>query len=139
MSTSLTSSDTNAGHEHAKSSTLAPPLEHRLCTEVRSLTERVNESGICAGSHDDRWVAQGLTRRKARLLCEPCTVRDECLRVTVIEEALSIYVYGGSVHSLHGARGGVLGSERSKQVKALVEALKADAIKRKAESARSAA
>ncbi|TDD15058.1 hypothetical protein [Nonomuraea diastatica] len=131
MSTILTSSDTNAGRERVTS---APPLEHRLCAEVRSLAEKVNEGGFCASSHDDRWVAQGLTRRRARLLCEPCTVRDGCLRMTVIEEALSIYVYGGSVHSLHGARGGLLGSERACQVKALVEELKADEVRRKEES-----
>ncbi|MEV0313497.1 hypothetical protein [Nonomuraea fuscirosea] len=131
MSTILTPSDTNAGREYATS---APPLEHRLCAEVRSLAEKVNERGVCAGSHDDRWVAQGLTRRKARLLCEPCMVRGDCLRMTVIEEALSIYVYGGSIHNLHGARGGLLGSERACQVKALVEALKADKARRKEES-----
>lgn len=139
MNTALTSSDANAGHEPSQPHAPALPLDHQLCAEVRSLADKVNESGFCAGSHDDRWVAQGLTRRKARLLCEPCTVRDECLRMTVVEEALSIYVYGGSIHNLHGARGGVLGSDRAKQVKALVEALRADMARRKSESARSAA
>ncbi|MEV6154886.1 hypothetical protein AB0L53_31555 [Nonomuraea sp. NPDC052129] len=129
MSTIMTPAPKTADQEIAKPP--PPPLEHQLCVEVRTLAEKVNEGGVCVGSHDDRWVQQGLTRRKARLLCEPCDVRDDCLRMTVIEEALSIHVYGGSIHNLHGARGGVLGSGRTEPVKELVEALKADAAKRK--------
>ncbi|WP_336214875.1 hypothetical protein [Nonomuraea sp. LPB2021202275-12-8] len=130
MSTIMKPAPKAADRETAKPPS-PPPLEHRLCAEVRTLAEKVNAGGICVGSYDDRWVQQGLTRRRARLLCEPCAVRDGCLRMTVIEEALSIHVHGGSIHSLHGARGGVLGSARTEPVKELVEALKADTAGRK--------
>ncbi|TMR99485.1 hypothetical protein [Nonomuraea basaltis] len=136
MSTTMTPCDTTADRETVKPPTPPPPLEHQLRAEVRTLAEKVNEGGICVGSQDNRWVEQGLTRRKARLLCEPCELRTDCLRMTIIEEALSLYVYGGSIHSLHGARGGLLGSARAKPVKELVEAIKADAVRLKVDAAR---
>lgn len=109
-----------------------PPLDLQLRAEARSLAETIDEHGICVGSNDNRWFAQGMTRRRARLLCAPCPVRPACLRLAVIEEALSINVHGGSVHDLHGARGGVTGPARTKPVKELVDHLKADKTRRKA-------
>ncbi|MEU6789979.1 WhiB family transcriptional regulator [Nonomuraea angiospora] len=108
-----------------------PPLDLRLRAEARGLVEKIDERGVCVGSNDNRWFARGMTRRRARLLCDPCPVREDCLRLAVIEEALSIHVHGGSVHDLCGARGGVTGPARSKPVKELVDQLKADKPRRK--------
>jgi|SRR5690606_36116951 len=111
--------------------TSPPPLDLQLRAEARSLVEAIDGRGICSGSHDNRWFAQGMTRRKARILCGPCPVPFECLRLAVLEEALAIHAFGGSVHDLHGARGGVTGRDRSQPVKELVERLKADASHRR--------
>ncbi|WP_431928467.1 WhiB family transcriptional regulator [Nonomuraea jabiensis] len=127
MSTIMAPSATTTNHNNVP----LPPLDVRLRAEARGLVEKIDEHGVCVGSNDNRWFAQGMSRRRAGLLCAPCTVRPDCLRLAVIEEALSIDLHGGSVHDLCGARGGVTGPARSKPVKELVDQLKADKPRRK--------
>ncbi|GAB2918908.1 WhiB family transcriptional regulator [Nonomuraea fastidiosa] len=121
------------------SKTPTSPLEHRLQAEVRSLNATVAEHGICPRANPAAWFAAGLTRRRARLLCQPCPVRTACLRAAVIEEALVIRTVGGSVHSLHGARGGLTGPARAPLVKEVLDAIADDEASRTAEAARGAA
>ncbi|MEV1167321.1 WhiB family transcriptional regulator [Nonomuraea sp. NPDC049784] len=127
MSTIMAPPATTTNHNDAP----LPPLDLQLRAEAHSLVEKIDEHGICVGTNDNRWFAQGMTRRRARLLCAPCTVRPACLRLAIIEEALSIHVHGGSIHELCGARGGETGSARTAPVKELVDQLKAEKPRRK--------
>ncbi|SDL76504.1 hypothetical protein SAMN05421874_128141 [Nonomuraea maritima] len=132
MSTITASAEAAADQTTDKRTAPRPPLEHLLRAEVRSLADKVGEDGICSRSAGDAWTAQGLTQRRARLLCKPCRARGACLRLAVLEEALAIDTHGGSIHDLHGARGGLTGPARAPEVKQVLADIRGDRAQRKA-------
>ncbi|MFI9553755.1 WhiB family transcriptional regulator [Nonomuraea endophytica] len=108
--------------------TAQPPvvqLGSALDCARRELAERVAGKSICTGQDDELFFEAGLHPKRADALCAGCDVREDCFRLAVIDEAVSIVRNRGSVQrDVVGVRGGRTSKARRPHVTVLVRQLR---------------